>query len=408
MIRGVEQPKFEAQLSSLVEASSEFSPFAQVKLPPLNRKMFDRAQRMGYEVGDVLTEIPLVVNGIDGGIGLYTTTGPFGLTPLGEVLELAKYDSNIEEYILPLSIRLQFKIEDRSQESVLDRYFIELKMAGQVFYMPCTTGYPGRIVDYIQDESLEGVYSIGLPYDEDKLRSIKARIVDKTTLAANVSKGIFYLEGYPHSDRVATEGHPFSRLETKYSKRETFGWEDILAYFADPLNDPYLTEEDTLLIEEAWHRIYSPSRKKGAPTYYVLEDPDAGETRPITVNDKVRPVVDPVGEGFWYAPYRLTQQELMGNGDIHSTIEGILLVKTPMEAIQDAKRDAAGANRSFARDVLSAQVLLSGKLKFDGQTKPKWIDIHNMTEEQEREFNAAREAIKRRLEGERGYNFRDS
>jgi hypothetical protein len=155
---------------------------------------------------------------------------------------------------------------------------------------------------------------------------------------------------------------------------------ELLSHYENPANDDLLVEADTKIIEELVQRKNSPGQK--GPRYYIFEDETAGITRPIGVNDKTRPV-NVEAERYWYAPYRQTFTEVFGEGGTRISIEGVNIAKTPMDAIREAKRMAYVASFSGARNCTKTEVLLSGPLKLEGQSQPKWLDIRLLTQGQE-------------------------
>lgn len=151
---------------------------------------------------------------------------------------------------------------------------------------------------------------------------------------------------------------------------------DALIRAADPASDGALGEGDTLLIAEAWMRVQG-----GLPgdfrQHFYIEVKDGGYA--------TRKVI-PEEEGYWYAPYRQTFEEINGDGEIRTSVEGILIARTPLGAIREAKRMAFGVSFSSARNCLKTEVLLSGPLKFEGQKEPKWFDVRLITEKEESEL----------------------
>ncbi len=154
-------------------------------------------------------------------------------------------------------------------------------------------------------------------------------------------------------------------------------YEGILTRYANPSNDINLTEESVREIEKAcfvrWYGIELQ--------YYRFEDPDAGLQRPIAVGEK--PVLFfPGAEGYWYCPVRITEREAFGDQKVHTEITAGSVAKTTMEAIQKAKRIARHSADSWARSLVKAEVLLSGPLKFDGQSRPVWFPFRLHTEQE--------------------------
>jgi hypothetical protein len=154
----------------------------------------------------------------------------------------------------------------------------------------------------------------------------------------------------------------------------------LLSRYENPANDDLLDEADTKIIEELVHQKNSPGHK--GPRYYIFEDEVAGVNRPIGINDKTRPV-DVEAEGYWYAPYRQTFNEVFGEEETRICIEGVNIAKTPMDAIKEAKRMAYVASFSGARNCMKTEVLLSGPLKFGRQNQPRWLDVRLLTQWQE-------------------------
>lgn len=163
-------------------------------------------------------------------------------------------------------------------------------------------------------------------------------------------------------------------------------WKEILRHYSSPENDEKLTEQDIEILEEAWWQVYF-SHHNG-PRYYRFEDLEAGKTRPITTEDKVRPV-NVIEEGYWYCPIRKTEEEVFGNQEIHTEITGGYIAKIPMEAISEAKRAAFVASMPGARNLIRLEVLLSSKLKFAGQQQPRWVPVQLSTDIEKEEFDKA-------------------
>lgn len=155
---------------------------------------------------------------------------------------------------------------------------------------------------------------------------------------------------------------------------------DLLQYYSSPENDMRLTDDDAAVIEYLWWKVNQPWEK--GHRYYRLVDSEPGSDRQRTAPISV------VEEGYWYCPVRLTQQEVMGdNHEPYCEIYSIQIAKTAAEAIEEAKRIASVAARSWVRNLLKTEVLLSGKLKFPGQTEPRWLPVQLRTDGYRKAFD---------------------
>ena len=167
-----------------------------------------------------------------------------------------------------------------------------------------------------------------------------------------------------------------------------------LKFFSDSNNDSNLTEENTLQIEQAWNLSYSRGRsEKGRHFESVLNEEG------VVIGSRE---VDPVAEGYWYAPIRETTQSIYSKNPT-SEITCVQIAKTPMEAIEKAKRSGLNTLMSDHENLLNLEVLLSGELKFEGQDKPRWFPVQYITDgEAETLDRAARQWVE-----ENGYEVKE-
>ena len=173
--------------------------------------------------------------------------------------------------------------------------------------------------------------------------------------------------------------------------------EAVIARYTDSASDQSLTERSADEIEKAWQILWTPGN---GPRYYRFVNPEM-EGADYISDPRVEPF-SPEGDGYTFCPVRITEREGMGDQKMHTEITGSLYAKTTMEAIKKAKRVANHSASSWVRSLVKAEVLLSGPLKFDRQTKPIWFPFRLRTVEEWAEiYRQGMEFLR-----EQGYEFK--
>ncbi len=146
-----------------------------------------------------------------------------------------------------------------------------------------------------------------------------------------------------------------------------------------------LSEDEVPLLVESWHGHLS--------NWIAYREHNGGSLLPLLT------------DGQWYAPIRVIYEEVMGEaGRIWTEFRTISVVDNTLEAVRKAREEGIRASRSWVRNVIGIEVLLSGPLKLSNQKKPKWMNISSMSKREAKKWSEYVAKGKEELRAQ-GYSF---